>query len=180
MNWEYKMNIFEFASDILGRISNFQTLIAAVIGAFIAWRFNKRKSELDEKAFKRDLFYQFNSRYSELNGRLEDCHNWEIETEIRSSNGSDLKLEDYWEEFHRKDPPFKSDYIDAVYDYLNMCSEQHYWYQKKFVDEDVWACWQNGMKAWHHRLFVMQKAIEDEFNLGTVFYTKDFLNIFRK
>lgn len=50
------MSIFEFASDILGRISNFQTLIAAVIGTFIAWRFNERKSELDEKAFKRDLF----------------------------------------------------------------------------------------------------------------------------
>ncbi len=172
--------MFDFVTEFLSRISSFQTLVAATIGAIIAWKFNQRKNELDEKAFKRDLFNRFNSRYSELNGRLEDCHNWEIETEIRSSNGYTRNLEEYWIEFRQKDPPFRSEYADAIYDYLNMCSEQHYWYEKKFVDEEVWSCWRNGMKSWHQKLLVLQKIVEDEFNQGTVYYTKDFLDIFRK
>jgi hypothetical protein len=162
----------------LNWISNYQTIIAALIATIIAWRFNASKIKLDKDIFCRELFLRYNDRYDEVNDGLEKliCSEFDIDTRAVSSNGD--ALDEIWKEFSEGEPAPKSEIISAAFDYINLCSEEYYWYKKGFIDQDVWKCWHKGMQDWHRDSFFIKKIIQSEKSKNAAYYNDDFLSLF--
>lgn len=97
------------------------------------------KSTNDE--FRKNLFFEFNRRYDQLNDVLNEIH-----------------------AMHKKElSEYRYEHGKVINDYLNLCSEQFYWYKKGRIDNSVWEYWFSGMK-FHFQNPVVQKVLENEFN----------------
>jgi len=94
-------------------------LLLSLLAFFIGLNynaFNKRKTFLD--AFK-----YFNERYDKLN----ECMN-------KIKDGKTIENKNAYE------------VMLIVYDYLNLCAEEYYWYRQGLINQDVWYNWHNGME----------------------------------
>ncbi len=160
-------------------IKDYQTICAALIAALVAALYYFSKARLDKAVFQRQLFSEYNKKYDELNDRLEKLRHLEFETAVESEQGNSKSLDDYWEELF-EEPAAKSELVGVAFDYINLCSEEYYWYKKGYVELDVWKCWHNGMKSWYSDLYFMQKIVERERNKNAPYYNDDFLELFTK
>jgi hypothetical protein len=80
----------------------------------------------------KDLFDEFNRRYSELNNYLSEIEAMYPTTEKLNASENAMKLK------------------QAVQDYFNLCAEEFYWYYHKGrIDEIVWNSWHKGMLYWY-------------------------------
>jgi hypothetical protein len=68
------------------------------------------------------LFEKFNKRYDDLNEKLNDI--------LSRDTGS----------------PFGEGQVNTLYDYFNLCAEEHLFYESGYIDERVWQAWLRGMK----------------------------------
>ena len=68
------------------------------------------------------LFEKFNTRYNQLNERLNAIVS------------------------RPADSPFLQAHRDALYDYFNPSAEEHLFYEAGYIDEMVWRAWLLGMK----------------------------------
>jgi len=68
------------------------------------------------------LFDKFNTRYDELNEKLNAI--------LKSETGLILLPEQ----------------IDTLYNYFNLCAGEHLFYEAGYDDADVWCAWLCGMK----------------------------------
>lgn len=68
------------------------------------------------------LFDKFNKRYDDLNEKLND---------IASRPACS---------------PLTTAHIHTLYDYFNLCAEEHLFYETGYIDEKVWQAWILGMK----------------------------------
>ncbi|SFM53882.1 hypothetical protein [Nitrosomonas communis] len=68
------------------------------------------------------LFKDFNSRYDKLNDDLNRI--------AKKSNCFKLSQKE----------------IQILYDYFNLCAEEHLFYKAGYIDENVWEAWSAGMK----------------------------------
>ena len=161
-------------------IQPYQTLIASVIAAGIAYYFNKSKKEHDHESFKREIFLRYNEKYSSINVGLEKLVDMEIDTEVQHQiHPAEVKpLWMLWDEWFESEPTPRPEALDPVYDYLNLCSEEYYWYKKNYVDQDVWQCWLAGMLKWYDSSFFIQNIIKEEKKKGASYYSPDFLYLF--
>lgn len=104
------------------QIELFLTVMGSIITAilFVNYeRFNKKK-------IFHDIFEYFNQRYDGLNENM----NRLIEGKALSCNSDDTN-------FDKK---------LLIYDYLNLCAEEYFWYQEGLIKERVWKNWCNGMQ----------------------------------
>lgn len=85
-----------------------------------------------------------------------------------------------WDEWFEDAPTERPAVLDPVYDYLNLCSEEYYWYKKNFVDEDVWQCWLSGMQKWYASSFFIENIVKDEKKKEASYYNSDFLDLFEQ
>jgi hypothetical protein len=69
-----------------------------------------------------DLFNKFNERYDKLNEKL---------NAITTRENPALLLPHH---------------IKTLYDYFNLCAEEHLYYAAGYIDHDVWLSWVRGMK----------------------------------
>lgn len=59
-----------------------------------------------------------------------------------------------------------------------MCAEQHYWYRKGMIDEDIWQCWNKGMSSWYSSSILVKLIINDE--TTDAYFTQDFIRTFQR
>lgn len=164
---------------ILTYAKEYQTLIASAVAAIIAWRFNSNKIKLDTESFKRDLFLRYNEKYDSLNDQLEDLAFMEFEIQRDHQIDYGRSLEMIWSELFEDEPTKTPDFIDSIYDYINLCSEEYYWYKKDLIDADVWKCWKKGMQNWYRDSYFIRKIVDREVEKGSAYYNSDFLSLFR-
>ncbi|EPZ49660.1 hypothetical protein M902_0699 [Bacteriovorax sp. BAL6_X] len=159
-------------------IKDYQTLIASFVASLIALGYYWQKYKLDKENAKRELFTQLNERYDELNDHLEELLHIEFETQINSQVNNERSLDEVWEYLFEDEPCRIPPYIAATFDYINLCSEQYYWYKKGFIDKQVWSCWHKGMQDWYKYSFFLKKVVKREKERNSSYYNDGFLNLF--
>lgn len=106
-------------------------LIGFVITAFYSWRTNK----LAHEQMMKQLFTEFNKRYSDLNDYLNEIESkyYTLEELEKAENYKELK--------------------QKVVDYFSLCAEEFYWFHhKKRIDKIIWKSWQSGMNYWYQKV----------------------------
>jgi hypothetical protein len=98
---------------------NYNTLIITVGGGIITLYLGLIKYWIDADAMFKTLFQSFNERFDKLNNDLN-----------KVANG---------------DSPVGKTPNEVIQDYLNLCSEEFYWYKKGRIPKIVWNSWLAGM-----------------------------------
>ncbi len=89
------------------------------IAAFVHFLYAQHNSNTERFI---QLFREFNARYDKLNDRL---------NVIAQRTG---------------EPIVDVTDFQHLYDYFNLCAEEHLFAEAGYIDRDVWASWRNGMK----------------------------------
>ncbi|MHA7128404.1 hypothetical protein [Algoriphagus namhaensis] len=105
---------------ILPESKEFEAIIALLI-LYFGILYNILTYKISADRFSKELFNEFNKRFDEKN---------EILNKIIA--GNTFRDQDILQ-------------IEQVVDYLNLCSEEYYWYKKGRIDELVWQSWKKGM-----------------------------------
>lgn len=88
------------------------------IGGFFGFLY---KQHLDQTRLFKELFVEFNRRYDRLNNDLNKIVG--IQTEAQLTSGE----------------------RNTVFDYFNLCAEEHLFNEAHYIDEKVWKAWRHGM-----------------------------------
>ena len=98
-------------------------MLIACFSAGTAFYYFVQKQKLDEIRLTKELFTEFNHRYDGLNDRLNAI--------IR-------------EQDHRKKlAPCER---NTLYDYFNLCAEEHLFHTLGYIHPKIWSAWEAGMK----------------------------------
>lgn len=109
-----------------------------------------------DRLFK-DLFREFNERYDKFNDhyrRLEDAYPLDIVV-------GDIEAED----------------IKLIVDYLNLCTEEYFWFEKGRIEQNAWKSWEAGMQTWA-ALPAVRRVFQHEVATWTTSYYKGFQEFF--
>jgi hypothetical protein len=98
-----------------------ELLISAVV-AFAGFNYFLYRQHLDKARLFKELFVEFNDRYSRLNKPL---------NKILFGPSSGL---------------LSADERDVLFSYFNLCAEEHFFYEAGYFDHRVWNAWYRGMK----------------------------------
>ena len=96
-------------------------LLLGVIAAIAGFFYFLYKQHLDETKLFKELFVEFNRRYDCLNNRL---------NKIVSSEATGA---------------LNDEERGVVFDYFNLCAEEHFFHNAHYIDETVWNAWRHGM-----------------------------------
>ena len=97
-------------------------LFIALIGIAAAFtHFLYSQHHQDTQMFV-NLFEKFNARYDKLNEKLNAIITRPINSQL------------------------SPDHRDTLYDYFNLCAEEHMFYESGYIDMRVWQAWLFGMK----------------------------------
>lgn len=110
-----------------------------------------------DRLFK-DLFKEFNERYEHFNNsyqRIKEAY--DIHVEFADVNNADKKL---------------------VIDYLNLCAEEYYWFEKGRIEESAWESWKSGMETWA-TLPIVKVVFRDEVATWKTSYYLGFQDFFK-
>jgi len=132
------------------------TIASVILGSFgliITFVYNHYNRKLANDRMNKELFTEFNARYSKLNNSL-----FKIIADCKTAD--DI----------RKDTGLYND----LNDYFNLCAEEYYWYKKGRIDSVIWKAWSDGMNDWY-KYPVIQAAWEEEIKkFGCIsYYIKD-------
>lgn len=100
------------------RLTTTFTLLTAA-GGVTAFLYSRYSQDID---LFRELFREFNSRYDDLNEKLNEICN------------------------RPKDEQLKPTDHGLLYDYFNLCAEEQMFALAGCIDSRVWRAWQNGMR----------------------------------
>lgn len=164
--------------SFLDVIARFQTLTAALIGGAIALWFSHQKGRLDAFVFKRELILRCNERYEKLRPKLREICDEEFAIEAGFVEREFGDLDGHWMEFTHGEYGSLVRYFEPLYEYIDLCAEEHYWFAENLVDRDVWETWKEGMISWRSNSFFLKKLIERARNLGRRYYKTKFFDIF--
>lgn len=111
-------------------------LLLTAIGGFAAWTYFLYRQHLDQTKLFKDLFTEFNARYDELNDNLNAILHDPLNGELTESER------------------------ELLFDYFNLCSEEHLFHKAGYIDENVWESWRKGMKVFfdHPRIRLLWNA----------------------
>lgn len=109
----------------------FELIIAVVgiSGAFLHFLYVQHYQ--DTQIFV-NLFEKFNKRYDSLNEKLNAIIS------------------------RPTDSPLLPEHIGALYDYFNLCAEEHLFYEAGYIDGMVWCAWLRGMRYFAKDAAVLQ------------------------
>ncbi|MFZ6815227.1 hypothetical protein ACO0K3_12215 [Undibacterium sp. Rencai35W] len=93
-------------------------LITGAIAGFIHFLYKQHHQETQLFV---SLFNKFNERYDALNEKL---------NAIVSRDKSTL---------------LSSDHTKTLFDYFNLCAEEHLYFESGYIDKEVWEAWLKGM-----------------------------------
>jgi hypothetical protein len=97
-------------------------LLVSGVGAVAGFMYFIYRQHLDETKLFKELFVEFNGRYSELNEQLNAI--------ILGPQNNDLSSSDR----------------EHLFRYFNLCAEEYFFYQAGYIDHKVWLSWKKGMK----------------------------------
>ena len=97
-------------------------LIITIVGGVLSAIYFVQKQKLEETRLLKDLFTEFNERYSRLNEKLNNI--------CREKSSEQLKQQEE----------------DVLFDYYNLCAEEYLFHKKGYIPPEVWKSWTNGMK----------------------------------
>lgn len=97
-------------------------LVVTIVGGGLSSLYVAQRQRLEELKLFKELFTEFNNRYDSLNEKLNHIL--------------------------RVDPtePLKSEELDILNDYFNLCGEEYLYYKEGYIYKEVWRAWFNGMK----------------------------------
>lgn len=96
--------------------------LAAVVAGVVSFALSVQKQQLEEVRLFRSLFEEFNKRYNAQNEELNRIHQQPPEAPLSESER------------------------DALFDYFNLCGEEHLYFAQGFIYPEVWRSWKNGME----------------------------------
>lgn len=98
--------------------------LIGLIGSWSGLGYFLYSRHLERTRFFKDLFTQFNERYDELNGPLDDIRRGDSRDELTDEERR------------------------MLVDYFNLCAEEYFFYRTGYVDSLVWQSWIRGMRDW--------------------------------
>lgn len=130
-------------------------LIIAIVGIYYTSQQNKLNKDNTEK----ELFKDFNTRYSNLNDKL-----YKLKVKDMKSITDDPLL------------------YDIAMEFFNLCAEEYYWKKKKRISDEIWKSWHRGMNSWLQQSPVLCELWECEmiFSGPESYYIKDKYEFFDK
>jgi len=139
--------------EFLEIIRSFGGIVIATAALLISWRFNESRKRITHDQMKKELFSEFNQRYNLLDDILLTINPKESYQE--------LKIAD----------PEKARVLNK---YIDLCSEEYFWYKRGRLDEDIWKAWNTGMQYWYGYLNSLQDLWEIKSGGGnTAFYLNE-------
>ena len=96
-------------------------ILLPFVGGAISLIYIIEKQQLDEALLFKQLFYDFNKRYDDLNEELK-----------KIKDDSNIELTET-EKF-------------LLSDYFNLCGEEYLFYKNGYIYPEVWESWVNGMR----------------------------------
>jgi hypothetical protein len=152
------MFLFMFLPTFFPRIPLTQSmqlgLMALVTTIFIGY-LNYQHNQ--DRLFK-DLFREFNERYDKLNDTFEELTEYAPDVSVRDIKKEDIKL---------------------IVDYLNLCAEEFFWFEKGRIDAQAWESWKSGMKTWAD-VPIVQVVFNNEMANWTSSYYQGFQGFFKR
>jgi hypothetical protein len=98
-------------------------LALTVAGGALSFVYFVQKQKLEELRLFKELFTEFNARYDKLQNRL-----LPVLTKTEGDLAPDERL--------------------AVFEYFNLCAEEHLFYRLGYIAPAAWVAWQNGMRTY--------------------------------
>jgi len=96
-------------------------LLLGVVTAIAALFYFLYKQHVDETRLFKELFTEFNHRYDRLNNRLNEIIRGDPTVKLKDKERA------------------------VVFDYFNLCAEEHFFHDAHYIDEAVWNAWRHGM-----------------------------------
>jgi len=93
-----------------------------IIGVPFTFLILVQKQKLEETRLFKELFNEFNTRYDKLNENLN-----RIRTDTKSIEMIPADR-------------------DVLYNYFNLCAEEHFFHLQGYIPEEVWSSWWEGMR----------------------------------
>lgn len=106
---------------LVGPADRREQLLLGMISAIGGFFYFLYRQHLDETKLFRELFVEFNHRYSTLNNQLNAIERGEASK------------------------PLDPQEIDTLYEYFNLCAEEFLFFQAGYISKDVWQSWVHGM-----------------------------------
>lgn len=133
----------------------FTSIILSLAAIYLGWQQNKLNGDNTEK----ELFRDFNIRYSNINNKLNELKSAEMKVIT-------------------EDPLL----YDAAMEFFNLCAEEYYWKKKNRISEEIWKSWHRGMNSWLQQAPVLCELWESEmiFSGPESYYIKDKYEFFDK
>jgi hypothetical protein len=134
---------------------DFPSIILSIAAIYLGWQQNKLNRDNTEK----ELFKDFNTRYSNLNDKL-----YKLKIQDMESITKDQLL------------------YDAAMEFFNLCAEEYYWKKKDRISDEIWKSWHRGMNSWLQQAPVLCELWENEmtFSGPESYYIKDKYEFFDK
>lgn len=166
--------------NILQSIGYIQNIVAALIGTGAAIIYNVLKHKHDRDLFKRDLFVSLNARYEQIQDGMDKLvvfeNNVAIDHLNRPNETQPLRhIIDRWMYEEIGEVP---QILIPIYNYITLCSEQYYWFNKGLIDDNVWVCWKEAMAQWYEYSDFFKELVLKEREKKVKYYNADFLSIF--
>lgn len=130
------------------KYEDFFTVLAIFLTITVTIYFEK----VNKRKIQYDIAHTFNERYDKLNEKLyriiEGLPFYEIH-----------KNEDLIKKLNLKTLVEEIDFNKKliIYDYLNLCAEEYYWFKKGVLNTNIWINWNRGISL------LLERLIEDEY-----------------
>jgi hypothetical protein len=113
-------------------------LSIAIMGVIISIIYSRKQLKIFDKQLKLNFFADYTKRYQEIMLHL----------------SGDIFKDDF--NFSHLSQEKRNETLNYMRAYFDLCSEEHFLFIKKHIDEDVWKEWDEGIRASFKR-----KAFQD-------------------
>jgi len=114
--------------------------IIGLLLALVTFLFKRKYDEMSRLKILHELFTYYNDKYDNLNNVL----NMIVERKETKLSDDEKK--------------------EKIKDYLNLCSEEYYWYRRGLIDKDIWENWVTGMCYFFKDEFIKQVIKQEQSN----------------
>lgn len=120
----------------------------AIIGVPALFLVTVQRQKTEELALFKSLFTEFNSRYDQLNEKLNAIRDEPSVKELEKEQR------------------------DTLFNYFNLCGEEYLFFSQGYIYPEVWRAWQNGMLIFYQNSRIKQlwdKELKTDSYYGLLF-----------
>lgn len=105
--------------------------LVTILSLIITWYYSYSQRKISHEIMLKQLFTEFNDRYSKLNQHLSEIESKYSDPDVFQSAENYLILK------------------QKIIEYFNLCAEEYFWYRKGRIDKQIWIAWNSGMRYWY-------------------------------